>query len=190
KSLKLYLGSYSGTRFNRRAEVIQTLESDLTLAARAPVAVSLLSPEQIQQHGLALLNGQVLDHLDVEIDEYYWNPEFLRLESDTIVRESLVTHLFKSICPVTGQPDYASVQIQYAGASISHEGLLKYLISYRSHAEFAEQIAERIYVDIQNRCGPDRLTVQARFTRRGGIDINPHRSFEDVLTTDARVWRQ
>jgi len=190
KSLKKYLGSYSGTPFGSRKEVISTLESDLTLAARAPVSVSLVAPEQVHQQGLGLMPGTGLDHLDVEISEYYWNPDFLEIESNTIVRESLYTHLFKSLCPLTGQPDFASILIQYNGNSISHEGLLKYLVSYREHGEFAEQIAERIFVDIRNRCQPDRLAVSAQFTRRGGIDINAHRTFEDGLPSEVRVWRQ
>jgi 7-cyano-7-deazaguanine reductase len=134
--------------------------------------------------------GQSLDHLDIEMDEYYWNPDFLALESDTNVRESLFTHLFKSLCPLTGQPDFASILVQYNGRMISKEGLLKYLISYREHGEFAEQVVERIFIDIMNRCAPDRLTVQARFTRRGGIDINPYRSLDSEMAADVRVWRQ
>jgi 7-cyano-7-deazaguanine reductase len=190
KSLKLYLGSYSGTRFAHRSEVISTLESDLTIAARAPVNVTLMMPEQVQQEGLSQLVGQSLDHLDIEMSEYYWNPEFLRIESDTTVRETLFTHLFKSLCPMTGQPDFASIVVQYNGRSISHEGLLKYLLSYREHGEFAEQVVERIFVDIMNRCAPDRLTVQAKFTRRGGVDINPYRSLDAEIPTEIRVWRQ
>jgi 7-cyano-7-deazaguanine reductase len=147
KALKLYLGSYSNTKFTNRAEVIATLESDLTLAARAPVSVTFISEEQSQSEG-------------------------------------------RSLCPMTGQPDFASIHIQYNGQSISQEGLLKYLISYREHAEFAEQVVERIFVDIMNRCAPDRLSVQARFTRRGGVDINPYRSHESDLGDDVRVWRQ
>lgn len=190
KSLKLYLGSYSGTRFGHRSEVISTLESDLTIAARAPVSVTLMQPDQVQNTGLGVLMGQSLDYLDIEMDEYFWNPDYLAVESDTIVRESLYTHLFKSLCPLTGQPDFASILIQYNGRTISQEGLLKYLISYREHGEFAEQVAERIFVDIMNRCTPDRLTVQARFTRRGGVDINPFRSLDAEMAADVRVWRQ
>ncbi len=190
KSLKLYLGSYSGTRFGRRAEVINTLESDLTLAARGPVNVTLLSPEQVQQNGIGTLVGQSLDNLDIEMDEFFWNPDHLQIESSTIIRESLHTHLFKAVCPMTGQPDFASVLIQYKGQSIDNQGLLKYLLSYRDHPEFAEQVCERIFTDIMTRCDPERLTVQARFSRRGGIDINPFRSHEDILTSDVRVWRQ
>jgi 7-cyano-7-deazaguanine reductase len=190
KSLKLYLGSYSGTRFGRRAEVSHTLESDLTLAARGPVNVTLLSPEQVQQNGIGTLVGQSLDNLDVEMDEFFWNPDFLQIESTTIIRESLHTHLFKALCPMTGQPDFASILIQYNGQRINHQGLLKYLLSYREHPEFAEHVCERIFTDIINRCSPERLTVQARFSRRGGIDINPFRSHEDILASDVRGWRQ
>jgi len=190
KSLKMYLGSYSGTRFSHRSEVITTLESDLTITARAPVSVTLMQADVVQAAGIGVLMGQSLDHLDISMDEYYWNPDFLTLESDTIVRESLYTHLFKSLCPMTGQPDFASILIQYNGRMISQEGLLKYLISYREHGEFAEQLVERIFVDIMNRCTPDRLTVQARFTRRGGVDINPYRSLDAEMVADVRVWRQ
>jgi 7-cyano-7-deazaguanine reductase len=190
KSLKLYLGSYSDTKFNSRAEVSSTLESDLSLCARAPVNVVLLSPDQAHQNGLGVLKGQSLDRLEVDIEEYYWNPDFLTVESETIVREMLHTDLFKSICPISGQPDFASIFIQYNGRNISHEGLLKYLISYRQHAEFSEQIVERIFVDLMNRCTPDRLHIQAKFTRRGGIDINPCRSHEEEFANDVRVWRQ
>jgi 7-cyano-7-deazaguanine reductase len=190
KALKMYLGSYSGTRFGHRSEVVSTLESDLTITARAPVSVTLMQADVVQAAGIGVLIGQSLDHLDIEMDEYYWNPDFLALESDTNVRESLFTHLFKSLCPLTGQPDFASILVQYNGRMISKEGLLKYLISYREHGEFAEQVVERIFIDIMNRCAPDRLTVQARFTRRGGIDINPYRSLDSEMAADVRVWRQ
>ncbi len=190
KSLKLYLGSYSNTPFGHRNEVVSTLEADLTLAARAPVIVTLMTPEQAMHEGLGQLAGQSLDALNIDIEEYYWNPDFLEVESQTIVRETLYTHLFKSLCPLTGQPDFASVVIQYSGNSISHEGLLRYLVSYREHAEFAEQVTERIFIDIKNRCSPDRLAVSTRYTRRGGIDINAHRTFEENMPDEVRVWRQ
>lgn len=190
KSLKLYLGSYSNTKFSHRSEVISTLESDLTLAAQGPVEVSLFSSEHMHHSGIGLLNGTNLDALDITVEGFDWDPEHLVLESDTIVRESLFTHLFKSLCPITGQPDFASIQIQYSGRSIDHEGLLKYLVSYRTHAEFAEQVTERMFVDIMARCAPDRLTVHSHFTRRGGIDIASFRSQDDAPPTDIRLWRQ
>ncbi len=190
KSLKLYLGSYSGTKFGYRAEVISTLESDLTLAAQAPVNVMLYTAEQIQGRGIGMINGTSLDSQDIDISDYYWDPEHLVTEGSTIVRENLFTHMFSSLCPLTGQPDHATVQIQYSGPTISHAGLLRYLVSYRNHEEFAEQVTERIFVDIMNRCSPDRLTVQTHFTRRGGVDINSVRSHEDVSPTELRLWRQ
>ncbi|MBV1877041.1 MAG: NADPH-dependent 7-cyano-7-deazaguanine reductase QueF [Pseudomonadales bacterium] len=190
KSLKLYLGSFANTPFAHRSEVISTLESDLTITAQAPVNVTLMSPEQVVSNALGALTGKSLDMLDVDVDEYYWNPEFLTIEGNMTVNESVFTHLFRSICPITGQPDFASIAIHYNGRHISAEGLLKYLVSYREHAEFCEQIVERIFVDIMNRCSPDRLGVQARFTRRGGLDINPSRSHDKEITGDVRVWRQ
>lgn len=190
KSLKLYLFSYSNTKFANRNEVVTTLEADLTLAAQAPVSVALLTPDAVEREGLGVIAGTSLDIQDIEIDEYYWNPDFLELESSTVVRETLFTNLFKSLCPMTGQPDFASVSISYNGAGISHEGLLKYLVSYREHAEFAEQVTERIFVDIMNRCSPERLAVSLHYTRRGGVEINSHRTHEEPIPPEVRLWRQ
>lgn len=190
KSLKLYLGSFSQSSFNHRNEVIGTLEKDLSNIAGGPVNVTLMQPDHVQHAGLGVLNGQSLDRLSVDIDEYYWNPDFLEVSNNVEVRETVYSHLLRTICPVTGQPDMASIQIQYQGRTISKEGLLKYIVSYRQHAEFCEQIVERIFVDIINRCQPERLSVMARYSRRGGLDINPYRSYEENLVGDVRLWRQ
>jgi 7-cyano-7-deazaguanine reductase len=190
KSLKLYLGSFSNTPFANRADIIRALESDLTLATQASVGVVLRTPEQVQLEGMGQFTGTNLDLQDIEINEYQWNPELLVLESSVTRRESVYTHLFKSLCPMTGQPDFASILVQYNGNSINHEGLLRYLVSFREHAEFAEQVAERIFVDIMNRCAPERLAVSARYTRRGGIDINAHRMHDEGLPAEVRLWRQ
>lgn len=190
RSLKLYLGSYSNTRFDRREEVALRLESDLAQAAGAAVGVSLLTPEEIQGEGMGRFDGDSLDGQDLEMDEYRRNPDFLAVEGAATVSESLHTHLLKTLCPVTGHPDFASVLIRYKGKAISREGLLRYLVSYRQHAEFAEQVTERIFVDIMNRCSPRRLAVTARYTRRGGIDINATRTFGEDPPAEARLWRQ
>jgi 7-cyano-7-deazaguanine reductase len=190
KSLKLYLGSFSNTAFADRAEVVRALESDLTLVTQAPVGVVLYTPEQVQQRGIGQLIGTNLDLQDIEINEYLWNPALLVLESAVARRESVYTHLFKSLCPMTGQPDFASILIQYNGNSISHKGLLRYLVSFREHAEFAEQVTERIFVDIMNRCAPERLAVSALYTRRGGIDINAYRTLDEEQPANVRLWRQ
>jgi 7-cyano-7-deazaguanine reductase len=190
KSLKLYLGSFSNTAFADRAEVVRALESDLTLATQAAVGVVLYTPEQVQQRGIGQLIGTNLDLQDIEINEYLWNPALLVLESAVARRESVYTHLFKSLCPMTGQPDFASILVQYNGNSISHKGLLRYLVSFREHAEFAEQVTERIFVDIMNRCAPERLAVSALYTRRGGIDINAYRTLDEEQPANVRLWRQ
>jgi len=190
KSLKLYLGSFINTKFGSRTEVVNTLESDLTVAAQAPVSVTLGTPEAIVQTGLGVLTGQSIDWLDVEVDDYYWNPDFLELESDVTVRESLYSNLLLTLCPVTGQPDVASLHIEYNGRAMNHEGLLKYILSYRKHAEYAEQVVERMFVDLMNRCQPERLTVYAGYARRGGIDINPYRSTDENFGAEVRLWRQ
>ena len=190
KSLKLYLGSFSNTAFADRTEVVRALESDLVLATQAPVGVVLYTPEQVQQRGIGQLIGTNLDLQDIEINEYLWNPALLVLESAVALRESVYTHLFKSLCPMTGQPDFASILVQYNGNSISHKGLLRYLVSFREHAEFAEQVTERIFVDIMNRCAPERLAVSALYTRRGGIDINAYRTLDEEQPANVRLWRQ
>ena len=190
KSLKLYLGSFANTVFSRRDEVIQRLESDLTKTVQAPVGVRLVNSTEIQGEGVGQFDGILLDELDIDIVDYQCNPDLLDLESSMIIQENLHTHLFRSLCPLTGQPDFASIQVNYKGRGISHAGLLRYLISYREHSEFAEQVAERIFVDIMKQCGPERLGVAARYTRRGGIEINAYRSFGESPPIQNRLWRQ
>lgn len=104
--------------------------------------------------------------------------------------ESWITQLFRSVCPVTGQPDWGTVRVSYTGPCIDPAGLLGYLISYRQHAGFHENCVERIFVDISDRCRPTQLTVAARFTRRGGLDINPIRASQPEALDDIRDPRQ
>jgi len=190
KSLKLYLLSFCQTKFSTRLEVQSTLESDLTIAVQAPVNINLVAPDHAQQDGIGVLTGQCIDNMDAYIDDYHWNPDYLEIASNVTVRESLYTNLLKSVCPVTGQPDFGSILIQYNGRGIDQEGLLKYIISYREHPDYNEQVVERIFMDILNRCQPEKLTVYARYARRGGIDINPFRSLDDSFAADIRLWRQ
>ncbi len=191
KSLKLYLGSFSNTRFTCADEVMARLESDLAPVAQAPVGVVLLTPEEVWQEGLGRFVGTSLDKLEIGINEYRYNPDFLEIEDSTVVEESLYTHLFRSLCPMTGQPDVASLLVRYTGNTVCHEGLLRYLVSYREHAEFAEQVTERTFVDIMRHCSPKRLVVTARYSRRGGIDINSTRiSAGEEFPPGVRLWRQ
>jgi 7-cyano-7-deazaguanine reductase len=183
KSLKLYLNSYNSTRLADADEVRQRIRTDLSAAiwqggpVRASVGLKLLAPEQFDLEPIHELDGLSLDRLDIDCDRYTPAPELLRATTqETPVTEVLVSNLLKSNCLVTGQPDWASVQIRYTGGQIEQEGLLQYLISFRNHNEFHEQCVERIFMDIWTRCCPTKLTVYARYTRRGGLDINPWRT--------------
>ena len=170
KSLKLYLNSLNSARFNRAEAVRERIATDLSACAGADVRVEFGLPM------FAEAPGQTIDHLDVDIDCYGPpNAAFLSADADEIVSETLTSALLKSNCPVTGQPDWASVSIRYQGPRIDREGLLRYLVSYRDHAEFHEQCVERIFLEVSRRCTPTLLDVEARYTRRGGLDINPRR---------------
>jgi 7-cyano-7-deazaguanine reductase len=178
KSWKLYLNSLNNHRFHSNDELIDTLRKDLSKAAGATVTVQLHSPESQSAGGMKELPGKLLDRLDLEINPSQ-KPTSDLLSSDPslgLVEETLVTHLLRSNCPVTGQPDWASVQINYVGPTINEEGLLRYLIAFREHQEFHEHCVEKIFIDIKNKCRPSKLSVYARYTRRGGIDINPFRA--------------
>ncbi|RAR59666.1 7-cyano-7-deazaguanine reductase [Onishia taeanensis] len=174
KSWKLYLNSYNQTRFASRAEVSATLEQDLAAAAGAPVSVELFGVDD-QALATQRLPGECIDDLDVEIDAYTPDPALLSV-GEEVVEETLHSHLLKSNCPVTGQPDWGSVLIRYRGPQIDREGLLKYLVSYRQHQDFHEHCVEHIFTDLMARARPERLLVLARYVRRGGLDISPWRA--------------
>ncbi len=176
KSLKLYLNSFSETRFGSAYEVRQTMESDLSVNAKAAVEVKITSLAQAKSLAIGMLPGDSLDELEVDVDTYEPDPGLLSVVLGTHRTETLKTDLFRSVCPVTGQPDWASFMISYTGQSLNHAGLLKYLISFRRHAAFHEQCVERIFLDIIQAAAPESLTVYARFLRRGGLDINPLRT--------------
>ena len=191
KSFKLYLNSFNQTKFASAEDVRQVLQADLSACAGEPVEVKLILPEQFSSLQFQEFNGTLLDSLDVEIDQYSPNTQYLTVaKNETGVQETLVSHLLKSNCLITSQPDWASIQIRYKGNAIEHEGLLKYLISFRQHNEFHEQCVERIYNDIMQHCQPDKLTVCARYTRRGGLDINPFRSNYEAPYANHRQARQ
>ena len=177
KSLKLYLNSLNATRFSSAEAVRGTILADLSKVAGAAVSVDFGLPPFAAADNDAIL----IDALDIDIEDYGPpNAAHLALENDTVVEETLRSELLKSNCPVTGQPDWASVRIAYRGAKIDRAGLLRYLVSFRDHAEFHEQCVERIFVDVMARCRPQTLSVEARYTRRGGLDINPWRATPDA----------
>ena len=191
KSFKLYLNSFNQTRFNNTNEVTQTIESDLSTAVGGAVMVDILPLSKAMHAGLGHFAAENIDALDIEVNDYEVNPELLVADTmSPMVRESLCSDLFKSNCPVTGQPDWASVMVSYRGRPIERSGLLHYLISYREHKDFHENCVERIFMDIKNRCQPETLTVTARYTRRGGLEINPWRSTSESELPQVRLVRQ
>lgn len=191
KSLKLYLNSYNQHRCGSMEDFRQSLVRDLSAAAGSTVDVQLNQLATAATATLSVLEGACIDAQEIAVDDYGPpNPGYLSTRNEE-AEEGLVSHLLKSNCPVTGQPDWASVQIAYAGAAIDRDGLLRYLISFRKHDDFHEQCVERIFTDLLQRCMPRWLTVQARYTRRGGLDINPWRSNRETDTAgNPRLSRQ
>jgi len=191
KSLKLYLNSYARERMPDVLSVQSRVMADLSVHAGSTVLVELLLPSEWSRMQPQPLEGYCIDELPVDI-EYAERPrpELLRTSAE-ITQESLVSHLLKSNCPVTGQPDWGSVQICYRGPRIEQAGLLRYLVSFREVCEFHEHCVERIFMDLSRCCAPEYLSVQARYTRRGGLDINPYRaSAGAAVIADSRQWRQ
>ncbi|HHT00330.1 MAG TPA: NADPH-dependent 7-cyano-7-deazaguanine reductase QueF [Thiomicrospira sp.] len=189
KSFKLYLNSFNGTKFSSEEDVVATWIADLSKACGSEVSVDLRSLE-FEETLIGKLPGTNLDDLDIEVNHYQVNSNLLSVSGDEVVSETLNSHLLKSNCLVTGQPDWGSVVIRYEGAQIDHKKLLQYIISFREHNEFHEQCVERIFCDIQKVCKPQKLTVYARYVRRGGLDINPYRSnFEEEFDI-SRTLRQ
>ncbi len=190
KSFKLYLNSFNQTRFNGVVEVTDVLVKDLSRAVNAQVGVKIFP---LQSYGyLAEITRPIaieLDDLDVVVDCYHPSPALLSVSTE-MVEETLVSHLLKTNCPVTGQPDWASIFIRYKGKKIVHENLLRYLISFREHQDFHEHCVERIFCDLQRVCQMEFLSVYARYTRRGGLDINPFRSSQLEDAPSLRLVRQ
>jgi len=187
KSFKLYLNSFNQSKIASAEALQQLLQHDLSEAAGATVQVRITGEAAFGQQRMGELDGLLLDRLDIETDIYEPAPHLLRADQDeSPVEETLVSHLLKSNCLVTGQPDWGSVQIRYVGAPIDQEGLLKYLISFRNHNEFHEQCVERIFMDVLRQCKPVKLAVYARYTRRGGLDINPFRTNYNTPWPDNR----
>jgi 7-cyano-7-deazaguanine reductase len=183
KSFKLYLNSFNATRFVDVQAVRDCMREDLDAALwhggkiLARCGVKIILPEEFDKEPVHELDGLNLDRMDIECTHYQPAPELLKAQQDEApVTETFVSHLLKSNCLVTGQPDWGSVQISYSGDQIDQAGLLQYIVSFRNHNEFHEQCVERIFMDIWTRCKPLKLSVYARYTRRGGLDINPWRT--------------
>ena len=198
KSFKLYLNSFKYTKFPDVAAVQARIRADVSEAvwrgseSKAMVGVKIILPELFDREPVHEMDGLSLDRLDIECTQYTPAPQLLTATfNEAPVSEVLTSNLLKSNCLVTGQPDWATVQISYSGPQINQEGLLQYLVSFRDHNEFHEQCVERIFMDVWARCKPVKLAVYARYTRRGGLDINPFRaSYPQTLPANIRTARQ
>lgn len=192
KSFKLYLNSFTNTRFADARDVRERIRADISAATGSGIGIKTIGPELFDREPIHEMDGLNLDRLDVDCVHYTPTPELLFAEFDEPpVTETLTSNLLKSNCLVTGQPDWGSVQIAYSGPAINQEGLLQYLVSFRNHNEFHEQCVERIFMDVWTRCKPIKLSVYARYTRRGGLDINPFRTSHPVqLPPNVRTARQ
>lgn len=198
KSFKLYLNSFNSTVFADAEAVRERLRTDLSEALwrgsdrPAGIGVKLIAPDMFDREQVHELDGLDLDRLDIECTHYQPAPELLASDPSQVpVAETLTSRLLKSNCLVTGQPDWGSVQIRYSGPPIDQAGLLGYIVSFRNHNEFHEPCVERMFWDIWRRCQPTKLAVYARYTRRGGLDINPFRaSWPQALPGNTRMARQ
>ena len=190
KSFKLYLNSFNQSVYASFADVQTLLVADLSKVAQAPVQVELKTLQEVVVEGLHEPLGQCIDDLDISISSYdHPSAQLLSCGAERI-EEQLYSHLLKSNCPVTGQPDWGTVQVHYRGLNIDHASLLTYLISFRQHQDFHEQCVERIFLDLQRLLEPEFLSVSARYVRRGGLDINPYRSTEQTAISNLRLARQ
>ncbi|MCG6215683.1 NADPH-dependent 7-cyano-7-deazaguanine reductase QueF [Vibrio furnissii] len=192
KSFKLYLNSFNQTRFSTWADVQARLQHDLSACAGETVHVEVKPLAAYTAQPIVTMQGDCIDDQDITITSYAFDDTLLTdATSDDLVEETLHSHLLKSNCLITNQPDWGSVEITYRGPKINREALLRYIVSFREHNEFHEQCVERIFTDITRYCHPEHLTVLARYTRRGGLDINPYRSTEQAAPShNQRMARQ
>lgn len=191
KSFKLYLNSFNQTKFSSVEEVEQTILRDLTYCASGQISVKICKLDYYTQQPIVDFFGDCIDEQDIEIDNYAFSTHYLENAAvGEVTEETLVSHLLKSNCLITSQPDWGSVQIHYVGKKLDREKLLRYLVSFREHNEFHEQCVERIFCDLMQFAKPEKLTVYARYTRRGGLDINPFRSNFESVPKNLRMARQ
>lgn len=191
KSFKLYLNSFNNTRFDSIDSVLSALKKDVNEVIIGEAEIQLIGLDDFSNQSITNFDGECLDSREVSCDNYLIDETLLSCDPQIEVEETLYSHLLKSNCLVTGQPDWGSVRIIYQGAKIDKDSLLKYIVSFRNHNEFHEQCVERIFMDLLKYCKPTKLTVEARYTRRGGLDINPIRSTEKIQPAkNIRMARQ
>ena len=190
KSLKLYLNSFSMSEFASADEVAGIIGNDLGKCVGSECDVVLQSLDSTEARQVSRLAGRCLDGIDLNCSDWKVDAGVLRADDSTVVCEDLHTHLLRSLCPVTAQPDLGSLLISYRGPKIDEASLLRYIVSFRRHSDFHEACVERMFVDILSHCAPESLSLHARYQRRGGLDINPYRSSGQERQANLRLWRQ
>jgi 7-cyano-7-deazaguanine reductase len=190
KSLKIYLNSVAMCRYSSVEELRSIIARDLSEVARAKVSVKLTDACESESDIISTLPGTCIDTANGDFSATDINPSLLTADAGAVVDEELHSHVLRSNCPVTNQPDLGSVLVRYRGPRIDHSSLLGYIVSFRQHNDFHESCVERIFIDIKERCKPQELSISAHYTRRGGIDINPFRSDFEVVAANIRLWRQ
>lgn len=191
KSFKLYLNSLNQSPFADAQALTEVLVRDLSAVAGAPVAVRVRRLDEVAVEGVVILPGACIDEMDIAVSDYSQpRPELLACDTTRVVEQTLYSHLLKSNCPVTGQPDWGTLVVDYRGPALHPASLLAYVASFRQHQDFHEQCVERIFLDLLHLLQPEKLTVYARYVRRGGLDINPYRSLHALEFDNRRLVRQ
>lgn len=190
KSLKLYLNSLAMSRYASDDEVSEIISRDLSRTTESQVIIRIIPAREFASGQIVDLPGDCIDDLDLQFESSSVDASLLKTAGEDSLDEELHSHLLRSNCPVTNQPDMGSVLIRYRGPAINRESLLRYIVSFRQHNDFHEACVERMFSDIKARCGADKLTVYARYNRRGGLDINPFRSDFETTAENPRLWRQ
>jgi 7-cyano-7-deazaguanine reductase len=191
KSLKLYLNSLAMSQYESIDEIGEIIRRDLSGIIGSKVDISILPANDSSTARIASFPGDCIDDLEVQIDVSAGvDAETLKTTGEASIEEELHSHLLRSNCPVTHQPDMGSALVRYRGPAIDRESLLRYIVSFRQHNDFHEACVERMFLDIKARCSPEKLTVYARYNRRGGLDINPFRSDFETTAENLRLWRQ
>jgi 7-cyano-7-deazaguanine reductase len=187
--LKLYLNSFAMTRYRTVDEISALIQADLSQVAGSSVIVDIKSAITSTSDTIVQFPGTCIDHLEMAELPNHVDASVLRCSNEA-VNEEIYSHLLRSNCPVTNQPDMGSVLVRYKGPKIDRSSLLQYIASYRQHNDFHEACIERIFVDLNEHCAPEKLTVYARYNRRGGLDINPFRTNANESPDNLRLWRQ
>jgi 7-cyano-7-deazaguanine reductase len=190
KSLKLYLNSFAMSRFEDVQDVQKRIADDLAACIGTEIIIQIQLLDETRLNTVSHLPGLCLDSLSTTPTIWEADATLLMIDTDTRIEEDLHSHLLRSLCPVTGQPDIGSIAIHYAGPQIDHRSLLRYIVSFREHNDFHEACIERMFVDILQQCQSEKLSIHARYQRRGGIDINPFRSNFKATADNLRLWRQ